>query len=448
MSDNLIKQNINCLENPLWALSQQPEKELTIENERGKYTISSAKSIPERLDMNFLLYFLMVSQKAGYVKNISLSRYEVLKACNLSTSEHNYTRLKESLDKWKFTGIEFSGTFYDNKEYLIRSFGIINEYKINKATKTLQIELNKSFLEMIKHSNFCKYIDFDEYKRLKRPLTARLYELLIKSFYNRNTWDIEIYNLAEKLTLHTSGNCKIYPSHIKTKIMAAINEINQFTELQLEVNFHKNKQEETIVSFKLLKNLKIEHELHSQQDLQTLLEMVNPKYKESETIKKEIQRYYKKHGFDYVKYNILYTNQKAVKAYISYLKQALRDNWGEYLKLQTEMQQQAKIKQEIEKQEAIKLEKEQKQQQELHKQSLDAFYETMSDIQKDWLTQQVEEKFMETHSHLLKLPSKSGYGIKMIKEELKYKILHELTTELRNTEKPIATKTKPTKRRK
>jgi hypothetical protein len=334
MGNDLVKQDINFLENPLWVLSEHPQKEIRISNNRGEFLITSGQKLPERTDINFLLYLLQVSQKSGYVQKLELTRYEVIKECELTACEINYERLEESLNRWKFVGIKFKGTFYDNKEYLTKAFGIINEYAIDKQTKKLKIEFNKSFLEMVKSTNYCKYIDFKKYIRLRRPVSSRLYELLLKTFVDRKEWEIEALKLAQKLTLGEGGKKKLYPADIKIKIDPAVNEINQKTELRIELETRKNDNKQIIFRFKLIKNIEKEKKEQENNEFQELIYLLKEDYRDSKGLNNELKRYYTKFGYDYVKYNIIYANKKATKAYTGFLKTALRENWGEVLKLE------------------------------------------------------------------------------------------------------------------
>jgi ubiquitin len=336
MGNDLVKQNINFMENPLWVLSENPQKELRITNDRGEFLISSGQKLPERTDINFLLYLLKVSQQSGYVQKIELTRHEILKECELNRSEINYKRLEESLNRWKFVGIKFKGTFYDNKEYLTKAFGIINEYSIDKETKKLKIEFSKSFLEMVKSTNYCKFIDFKKYIRLRRPVSSRLYEILLKTFVDRQEWEIEAMKLAEKLTLGESGKKKLYPADIKIKIEPAVNEINQKTELEIELETRRNNDKQLIFRFKLLKNMETEKHEQENNEIQTLIDLLKEDYRGNKSLNDILKRHYTKHGYDYVKYNILYANKKATKAYTGFLKTALSENWGEDLKLEQE----------------------------------------------------------------------------------------------------------------
>jgi hypothetical protein len=345
MGSELVKQDINLMENPLWALSENPAKEIKISNDRGEYILRSGYKVPERVDMNFLLYLLMTSQKKGYVKTFELTRYDVLKSCGMGARDRDYARLEDSLQRWKLTGISFKGTFYDNKEYLIKSFNILNGFSIDKKTKKLKVKLNEDFLMMIKNSNFCKYINFDEYKKLRKPISSRLYEILLKTFKDRKEWEIEALKLAEKLTLWSASNEKHYASDVKAKVIPAINEINKKTELEIEFEARKNNQDQTIFKFKLIKDLQItKQELENETDnIKSLAEMLREGFKENKNLLEALRTHFNKSGYDYVKNNIIYANSKASKAYIGFLKNALKENWGDEIR-QAEEKKQEEIK--------------------------------------------------------------------------------------------------------
>lgn len=359
MSNELVKQDINLMENPLWVLSEYPEKELKIVKKNGgEYVITSGYKMPERIDMNFLLFFIMNSQKNGYVQKLEFTRHEILHACGIGRSEDKYERLEDSLKRWINVVISFKGTFYNNNKYINKTFNIINHFVIDEKSKKLKLELNKYFIEEIKYSNFCRYIDFDKYKRLRKPVSSRLYEILLKNFVERQEWEIEAMNLAAKLTLGQSGNRKLYPADVKIKITPAINEINEKTELRIELETRKNKDKQLIFKFKLIKNLEIEKQEQENKEIQTLTALLKEGYENSKGISNALKKYYAQFGYDYVKYNILYANKKATKDYSGFLKSSLEENWGEGLKLEQDKTAKQEQLRQIELEEKRKIEEE------------------------------------------------------------------------------------------
>jgi hypothetical protein len=51
-------------------------------------------------------------------------------------------------------------------------------------------------------------------------------------------------------------------------------------------------------------------------------------HKTKKTVLAALEAFEKKHGFDYVKRNILYCNAKAAKSYAGFLSNALKEDWG------------------------------------------------------------------------------------------------------------------------
>ena len=97
-------------------------------------------------------------------------------------------------------------------------------------------------------------IDFEKYKTLKRASSARLYEILAKTFKGRGEWAIDIKKLAEKLTFEKRENAAdYYPSDVLRHLKPSIVEINKKTDL--EIGFTYNKETDTCI-FKKLKKQK------------------------------------------------------------------------------------------------------------------------------------------------------------------------------------------------
>jgi plasmid replication initiation protein len=59
-----------------------------------------------------------------------------------------------------------------------------------------------------------------------------------------------------------------------------------------------------------------------------LLFLVPEQHQAKKTVQVALESFEKKHGFDYVKRNILYSNAKAAKSYAGFLNNALKEDWG------------------------------------------------------------------------------------------------------------------------
>ena len=233
-----LKIDINFLDKPLYFQNQRFKGDIFIWEDVDGYTYQSINP-PDHVDMLILLYTMLRSQSEGYKTEIYLSRYEILKGCGLDTRwTGNYARLEESLERWKGVSIKFKGTFYDGKDYISIGFGIIDTYKIDRENKRVFVRLNKEWLFKIKQSQFFKYINFELYKALKRPVSRRLYEILCKTFYGGNEWRIKATKLGAKLGLSKrkvstkQGEREVlYASDVIVAIKPAVCEINGLIDL-------------------------------------------------------------------------------------------------------------------------------------------------------------------------------------------------------------------------
>lgn len=235
--NDTVKQDINFLEHPLWMQEAKKVDGTVVKWEDSDgYVFEAYGGVPGKVDMLFLYYFLMEAQNHNWSQDITLTRYQVLNGCGMSIGKAQKDRLKQSLEIWKRVVVAFSGTFYGGKTYSHMEFGIIDEWKIREKDKKLEIRLNRSWLEKIRQSEFFKYISFSQMKALRSPLALRLYEILVKSFYQRDTWEIGVMRLAEKIPMKKS---EMYFSIITRKIVPAVRRISDKTELSVNVEVIK-----------------------------------------------------------------------------------------------------------------------------------------------------------------------------------------------------------------
>jgi hypothetical protein len=227
--------------------------------------------------------------------------------------------------------------------------------------------LNENFVLKIKESRFFRYINFKQYKSLKRPISLRLFEILCKTFKGRDLWEIDLVKLGIKLTfskrkVYQKGEEKevMYHSDILAKLKPAINEINKvaenkelFKSLEIPVSEafsvgYELRSENKIIVFskvipewvkaekeikvpKVEAQSKVERAVKEAPELKSLYEMSKSK---TIGVKEAIKESYKEKGFEYVKWNILYANEKATKNYSVFLKKCLKEDWGAELREQ------------------------------------------------------------------------------------------------------------------
>jgi hypothetical protein len=362
-----FKQDINFLEYPLWFPFSHSSENGTVWSDREGYLYRTNYKAPDKTDILILFFILMESQKNNYERKLIFTQREILLGSGLPNGGWYHKRLQDSLERWVNVAIKFSGTFYDGEKYESISFHILEDYKIREKDKKVVVCLNENFVLKIKESRFFRYINFKQYKSLKRPISLRLFEILCKTFKGRDLWEIDLVKLGIKLTfskrkVYQKGEEKevMYHSDILAKLKPAINEINKvaenkelFKSLEIPVSEafsvgYELRSENKIIVFskvipewvkaekeikvpKVEAQSKVERAVKEAPELKSLYEMSKSK---TIGVKEAIKESYKEKGFEYVKWNILYANEKATKNYSVFLKKCLKEDWGAELREQ------------------------------------------------------------------------------------------------------------------
>lgn len=359
MSKELIKQDINLLEYPLWFQDEcEAEKSETGftwritkgENSDAKeFVLKTSFKPPVKTDLIFLLYLLMQSQNQSWKDEIKLSRYQILKQCGLSRNTQWYDRLEESLERWKKVEIQFNGAFYKGKEYETLHFGVVDSWGIEKETKKLRIRFSPEYLSMVQNTAYYRFLNFNQVKALRSPLATRLYQLLVKTFKNRDTWEIDSVLLAEKIPMKQK-----FPAHIVLKIKPAMNRIYKYTDLKVTVEERKKARGEIVLVFtkeaaspkeKPLEKKTPPFVMPENDEFKKLVAMLPPERQRQKSLLELVLRAFTKKGFDFVAWNIKYANKRAIGNYVAYLVKSLNGNFGNALKEEAEVSQAAASKQ-------------------------------------------------------------------------------------------------------
>jgi Replication initiator protein A len=332
-----IKDDINFLENPTWIIDEKSNvKEYTLKKESGIYQIKGTEGLPNRFDRIVLYYLLHKLFEPGVLKNneLTTTRYTIAKAVffnkhSIGTTE--YERINKALHKWAGITIKFEGVFYESDSYTHRIFHILDDVIFDAKTRALSIRFNQQYIKQLQESKFYKFIHFDEYKLLTRPVAARLYELLIKTFKDRNTWHIDITKLAEKVTIEKRSNAKnYYPSDLLPLFKPAIHEINKNT--SLEVTFEYDKQSDLCVFRKVAKPLSFKpaqltsaiaksSKIASSSTITSLMALGITQAKANELIERYSQEKIKH------KLELLQQSKQAIKNVTAWLTKALDEDW-------------------------------------------------------------------------------------------------------------------------
>ncbi|MGN7613981.1 replication initiator protein A [Magnetococcales bacterium HHB-1] len=260
---NLVKQDMNFLEFPLWLTDKKDHRStLVINVENGTYTLDATPrlGIPASFDALVLYYLLFISQKDARRGNnfFDVSAYEICKNLNITKTASMYKRIMKALDIWRGVSIKFDGSFYvGRKQYASMGFGILSYKTEEKKDKNdnvhkrrIKIRFDDTLLQVIEQSRFFQNIDLDLMIGLKRPLARRLYEYLPKQFLKKNTFSIGVDKLFPKIGLIRKKYNSEIIRQIKS-IQSAINQINTFDEnYTYSIEYYKNNQDKFICTFR------------------------------------------------------------------------------------------------------------------------------------------------------------------------------------------------------
>lgn len=264
---SIFRQNKNFLENPLYILDENAANipgslsEPIIWNDIPKYSISTSYKLPVKADQLVLYFFLLECQKANWVKKLRFTKYGILKACGIATNGKSYKRLEDTLMRLEKLHIAYDESFTTVSRkhginHISSHFGIIDSWsKIQNSKKTtgkceIHIRLSDEFVDVIRTHPFYQNLNFEHLKLLKTPSCFRIYELIVKAFYQRKSWSIDPMLFAEKIPLKVR-----WPSDVLRKTNSALKQINKVTTpMEYSVSQTKGKMKKKILTFKC-KNL-------------------------------------------------------------------------------------------------------------------------------------------------------------------------------------------------
>lgn len=246
-----IRDDINFLEYPLWIVAKtETSCHLIIKKSHGFYEIKSTEGLPLRFD-KMVLYFLLHKAFKSFdtttdhegndlvvLPEIVTTRYEIAKNVLFQTknfSKTKYDRIMLSLKKWKALYVRFEGLFCQHENLSIKLFSIIDYVSLDKVTSKLSIKFNDQYITQLARTQSYKTINLVSYKKLTRPVSARLYEILVRQMAEKTIWCISIDELGEQLTLEKRG----FPSQILAALRPALEDINRKTELAVEFEYDK-----------------------------------------------------------------------------------------------------------------------------------------------------------------------------------------------------------------
>jgi len=175
--------------------------------------------------------------------------------------------------------------------------------------------------------------------------TMRIYNFL-KQYQSIGMREIDVQLMREILGIRTDQH--VLYAHFKSNILVPVQkELKAKADIHFEFDEIKYGRRVGAIRFRIITNKLIETTLDdmmvevdpielellspdfkTNQSLIELLVLIPEQHKSKKTVLSALDFYESKHGFDYVKRNILYSNAKAAKSYAGYLNNALKGDWG------------------------------------------------------------------------------------------------------------------------
>jgi hypothetical protein len=240
---------LNLAEFPLSAISDRfldGTKTVVLEDtvfdrDQNRYlprrlTISGSDrfGLPTSKDDDVLLACIQLSRLNDFsTREVSFSRYEILRLLGWADETRNYERVATSLRRWKGLSIFSDRAFYDHaqKSWVNRDFGVFDTLVIYQrevlqgkaAPGCSRFLWNDVFFRSFQ-SGYLKQLDWNLYCRLNSSVAKRLYRFLDKRFYHSGQVEIDLQELALR-KVRLTGNYNT--AQIKRTLLKGIEELER-----------------------------------------------------------------------------------------------------------------------------------------------------------------------------------------------------------------------------
>jgi len=171
-------------------------------------------------------------------REVSFSRYEILRLLGWADETRNYDRVATSLRRWKGLSIFSDRAFYDHdqKSWVNRDFGVFDNLVIyrreviqGKAAPGCSRFVWNEVLFRSFQSGYLKRLDWNLYCKLTSPVAKRLYRFLDKRFYHSNRVEIDLLELGLR-KVRLSGNYNT--AQLKRTLQKGIEELERLWDLK------------------------------------------------------------------------------------------------------------------------------------------------------------------------------------------------------------------------
>jgi len=214
----------------IWDPGKQREvqRRLTI-------TGSDAYGLPTALDDEVILGLIQLTRDDDFTSpEVMFSRYRLIRLLGWRDEGKSYTRLETSLKRWVGVTLYYEKAWWDNREkaWVDESFHILERLTLFDRQRRLRRQgMNEPALSSFVwnsavfrsfQAGYIKKIDMDLFRRLRTPIAKRLYRILDKRFYHRDTWQFDLRELACE---HIGMSRGYDTAQLKRKLRGAVEDL-------------------------------------------------------------------------------------------------------------------------------------------------------------------------------------------------------------------------------
>ena len=204
----------------------------------SRYTLSTT-------EQKIVIYLIsQIKASDTELKEVSLSIKEFARLAGIDINGKVYSRIKDQIQTLadKSWWLDLPG----EKQVLFR---FIDTAMIEKGSGIIKIKLHSSLEPYLigLRENFTKY-ELINVLILKSKYSIRLYEIL-KSYLWQGSWDVDIDTLRKMLEI--GDKYTEFKEFRRRVLVPAVNEINKYTDLELDYKTIKKGKEVRIIAFKI-----------------------------------------------------------------------------------------------------------------------------------------------------------------------------------------------------
>ncbi len=240
------KDEMNLAEFPFATLARRDNRDTIVYEgwvvEKGKrhhqkwvVSGSAAVGLPTEFGERVLMALLAVTAEQGFrSKKVTFSVYQLLKIMGLAAVKREYGYVERALKQLTGLTIYSEGAFWDKAKQkrvnTVKAFHLIESLwlrYLENDEEVIEEEGAPGYIvwsEMIWNSiktGYIKNLDITFFYGLQSSISRRLYRFLDKRMYHQTRYEIDIFELANRLGMARYPK----PSHLKRKLQPAFDEL-------------------------------------------------------------------------------------------------------------------------------------------------------------------------------------------------------------------------------